>query len=148
MSKTALPAPLDSPSYWRRLLATCHPDKPDGDHDLFIFLGGLREHVEGCTSLSDRGHQARADRLGRFRRGCRGVQQMGAGVAPVQRFEPLEAPGALPRVSTGELRTELVGDQLSSLLGYVRSDGERLNSEDRLRLAQATALLVDAERVE
>jgi hypothetical protein len=51
-------------------------------------------------------------------------------------------------VSTGELRTELVGDQLSSLLGYVRSAGERLNSEDRLRLAQATALLVDAERVE
>jgi hypothetical protein len=46
MSKTALPAPLDSPSYWRRLLATCHPDKPDGDHDLFIFLEGLREHVE------------------------------------------------------------------------------------------------------
>jgi hypothetical protein len=54
MSKMALPAPLDSPSYWRRLLATCHPDKPDGDHDLFIFLEGLREHVDGCTSLSDR----------------------------------------------------------------------------------------------
>jgi hypothetical protein len=48
MSPRTLTAPLDSPSYWRRLLATCHPDRVGGDHNLFIFLQALREHVEEC----------------------------------------------------------------------------------------------------
>jgi hypothetical protein len=51
-------------------------------------------------------------------------------------------------MSTEQLRSELVHEQLSALLGYVRSAGERLNAQDRLRLARATALLVDAARLE
>ena len=51
MSRTALPVPLTDASYWRRLLATCHPDKDGGDPELFLFLTGLREHVEGCSVL-------------------------------------------------------------------------------------------------
>jgi hypothetical protein len=48
MSRTAVPARLDDNSYWRRLLATCHPDRNNGDHELFLFLTALREHVESC----------------------------------------------------------------------------------------------------
>jgi hypothetical protein len=39
---------LDDRSYWRRLLATVHPDRNDGDRELFVFLTALREHVEEC----------------------------------------------------------------------------------------------------
>jgi len=42
---------LTDASYWRRLLATCHPDKDGGDAELFLFLTGLKEHVEGCAVL-------------------------------------------------------------------------------------------------
>jgi hypothetical protein len=48
VSRTVVPARLDDNSYWRRLLATCHPDRTGGDHDLFLFLQGLREYVEEC----------------------------------------------------------------------------------------------------
>jgi hypothetical protein len=50
--------------------------------------------------------------------------------------------------NAGELRVELITEQMTSLLGHVRSAGERLTAQDRLQLAQATALLVDASRVE
>jgi hypothetical protein len=74
LSRTAPPAPLTDGRYWRRLLATCHPDKPGGDHDLFVFLQGLREHVEGCLNPSDRGCGTyTADRGGRADR--RGSEQ-------------------------------------------------------------------------
>jgi hypothetical protein len=45
--RTQAPASLDSPSYWRRLLATVHPDR-GGDHELFLFLQALKEHVGEC----------------------------------------------------------------------------------------------------
>jgi hypothetical protein len=51
-------------------------------------------------------------------------------------------------MQTGQLRSELITAQLQSLLGYVRSSGERLTSEDRLHLAQATTLLTDSARLE
>jgi hypothetical protein len=46
------------------------------------------------------------------------------------------------------LRTELLQEQLQSLLGFVRGAGEELNAQDRLHLARATALLVDSSRIE
>jgi hypothetical protein len=48
MSNTATPATLTDGRYWRRLLAVVHPDRNDGEGDLFLFLQGLREHVEEC----------------------------------------------------------------------------------------------------
>lgn len=61
MSRTSVPARLDDRSYWKRLLATCHPDKTGGDHELFLFLQGLREHVEGCCEgASPRSYEARS----------------------------------------------------------------------------------------
>ncbi len=39
--KTATPAPLDSPSYWRRLKACVHPDREGGSEELFVFLCAL-----------------------------------------------------------------------------------------------------------
>jgi hypothetical protein len=42
---------LDNRSYWRRLLATVHPDRDDGDAELFVFLTALKEHVEQCTAV-------------------------------------------------------------------------------------------------
>jgi hypothetical protein len=51
-------------------------------------------------------------------------------------------------MQTGQLRSELITAQLQSLLGFVRSAEERLNDQDRLRLAQATTLLVDSARLE
>jgi hypothetical protein len=64
MSRT-LTAPLDSSSYWRRLLATCLPDREGGAHDLFVLLSALREHVEECgreglSSKVPRGHDLRS----------------------------------------------------------------------------------------
>jgi hypothetical protein len=47
--RTATPAQLTDKSYWRRLLATCHPDKDEGDHELFLQLPAAREYVEGCA---------------------------------------------------------------------------------------------------
>jgi hypothetical protein len=38
------------------LLATVHPDRDEGDAELFVFLQALREHVEGCL---DGGSQRR-----------------------------------------------------------------------------------------
>jgi hypothetical protein len=64
MTRTSLPVPLTDGRYWRRLLATCHADKPDGDHELFVFLQGLREHVEECLSQTDRGRYTPEDRGG------------------------------------------------------------------------------------
>jgi hypothetical protein len=49
---------------------------------------------------------------------------------------------------TAGITPELVTEQLSALLGYVRSAGERLNAQDRLRLSRATVLLLDASRLE
>src|SRR3954453_22982387 len=46
-----LTRPLDDASYWRRLLATVHPDRDGGDAELFVFLTGLKEHVEGCRAV-------------------------------------------------------------------------------------------------
>jgi hypothetical protein len=46
MPRTQTPAPLTSPSYWRRLMATVHPDRDGGDHELFVFLTALREYVQ------------------------------------------------------------------------------------------------------
>jgi hypothetical protein len=43
---------LDDGRYWRRLLATLHPDSDAGDQELFVFLTALREHVEGCHGTS------------------------------------------------------------------------------------------------
>jgi hypothetical protein len=40
---------------WRKLLARTHPDA-GGSHELFIWTGALREHVEECLNPSDRGH--------------------------------------------------------------------------------------------
>ena len=40
---------MDSPSYWRKLMAVTHPDRGHGDHELFVFLTALREQVEGCS---------------------------------------------------------------------------------------------------
>jgi hypothetical protein len=39
---------LDDRTYWRRLLATVHPDRDGGDAELFVFLSALREHVASC----------------------------------------------------------------------------------------------------
>jgi len=50
MPRTLAPAPLDSASYWRRLLAAVHPDRNGGDGDLFIFATALEEHVRGCLA--------------------------------------------------------------------------------------------------
>ena len=47
--RSQAPAPLDSPSYWRKLMAVTHPDRGHGDHELFVFLTALREQVEGCS---------------------------------------------------------------------------------------------------
>jgi hypothetical protein len=43
--RTATPAPTDR-SMWRRLLRQAHPDG-GGDHDLFIWVRELYEHVSG-----------------------------------------------------------------------------------------------------
>lgn len=50
MSPRTLTRPLDDHSYWRRLLATVHPDRDEGDHELFVFLTAVREYVEGCIN--------------------------------------------------------------------------------------------------
>jgi hypothetical protein len=69
---------LDSPSpvYWRKLIAIAHPDRATGDHELFVFLTALREHVQGCIGHyvaelnshsrcreSNGGHDDRNDRI-------------------------------------------------------------------------------------
>jgi hypothetical protein len=69
MTRTGPPAPLTDGRYWRRLLATCHPDKPGGDHDLFVFLQGLREHVQECLSLSEAEGSAGPSASARHREG-------------------------------------------------------------------------------
>src|SRR3954469_15861321 len=51
MSPRTLTRPLDDASYWRRLLATVHPDRDGGDAELFVFLTALKEHVEGCRAV-------------------------------------------------------------------------------------------------
>ncbi len=51
IARTQTPAPLTSASYWRRLLATVHPDRDQGDEELFVFLQALREHVEECGGV-------------------------------------------------------------------------------------------------
>lgn len=43
--RTLAPSPFD-PALWRRLLALAHPDRA-GDHDLFVWVQGLREYVAG-----------------------------------------------------------------------------------------------------
>jgi hypothetical protein len=48
-SRTTPLVALDDRTYWRRLLATVHPDRDHGDHELFVFLTALRKHVEGCA---------------------------------------------------------------------------------------------------
>jgi hypothetical protein len=48
MPRTTPLVALDDRTYWRRLLATVHPDRDHGDHELFVFLTALREHVEVC----------------------------------------------------------------------------------------------------
>src|SRR5215212_9876955 len=50
MSRIASAPALDK-TMWRKLFARCHPDA-GGDHELFVFLSALREHVEGCESGS------------------------------------------------------------------------------------------------
>ena len=45
MAHTPAPAPDDA-SLWRRALARAHPDA-GGQHDLFIWLGSVRDHVLG-----------------------------------------------------------------------------------------------------
>jgi len=57
MPRSSTPAPLDDRSYWRRLLASVHPDR-GGEHELFLFLTALREHVEGCSRQRDGIHPA------------------------------------------------------------------------------------------
>src|SRR4051812_33599111 len=61
MSPRTLTRPLDDASYWRRLLATVHPDRDHGDEELFVFLTALKEHVVHCTTveLSRRSHGQR-----------------------------------------------------------------------------------------
>src|SRR3954470_17931102 len=49
--RTAPLVALDDRTYWRRLLATVHPDRDNGDSELFVWLTALREHVEGCAQL-------------------------------------------------------------------------------------------------
>jgi hypothetical protein len=39
---------LTDRSYWRRLMATAHPDRNGGDGELFVFCTALRVHVEEC----------------------------------------------------------------------------------------------------
>jgi hypothetical protein len=51
MSGRTLTRPLDDHRYWRRLMATVHPDRDGGDAELFVFLTALREHVEECTHV-------------------------------------------------------------------------------------------------
>ena len=69
MSPRTCTAALDDRSYWRRLLATVHPDREDGAHELFVFLSALREHVEECGGgsvsklHSSRRREADGDRL-------------------------------------------------------------------------------------
>lgn len=46
------PEPLSDKSYWRRLLATVHPDRDGGDGELFVFLQALKEHIDGCIGHS------------------------------------------------------------------------------------------------
>jgi hypothetical protein len=47
--RTQPPAPLtDASSYWRRLKAAVHPDRDAGDHELYVFLTALEEHVARC----------------------------------------------------------------------------------------------------
>jgi hypothetical protein len=48
--RTQTRAPLDDRSYWRRLKAAVHPDREAGDHDLFVFLAALEEHVRSCLN--------------------------------------------------------------------------------------------------
>jgi hypothetical protein len=45
--RTATAPPTDR-DHWRRLLRLCHPDQ-GGDHDLFIWVTNLKEHVAGDT---------------------------------------------------------------------------------------------------
>src|SRR3954453_13302428 len=51
MTPRTLTRPLDDASYWRRLLATVHPDRDGGDAELFVFFTALKEHVEGCRAV-------------------------------------------------------------------------------------------------
>lgn len=48
--RTQAPVPLDDRSYWRRLKAAAHPDRNGGDHDLFVFVSALEEHVRECLA--------------------------------------------------------------------------------------------------
>lgn len=45
MSRTLTALPTDR-GYWRKLLRVVHPDH-SGDHDLFVWVTALREHVAG-----------------------------------------------------------------------------------------------------
>jgi len=61
---------LKDRSYWRRLLATVHPDR-GGDHELFVFLQALKEHVEECaggsvSKLCSSRHRDRSDKQDRI----------------------------------------------------------------------------------
>jgi hypothetical protein len=44
-------AALNDRSFWRRLLAVAHPDRNGGDHELFVFLTALQEHILECATL-------------------------------------------------------------------------------------------------
>lgn len=46
MTRTPRLPPTDK-GMWRKVLALAHPDSPDGDHNTFIWVTALREHVTG-----------------------------------------------------------------------------------------------------
>src|SRR3954466_11623508 len=51
MTPRTLTRSLDDRSFWRRILVIAHPDRNDGDGELFLFLTALREHVQACTTV-------------------------------------------------------------------------------------------------
>ena len=69
MTPHTLTAPPTDRGYWRRLLAAVHPDR-HGDHDLFIWVQGLHDHVAG-----DRLEPVVDGRPGRARRSPRAASQ-------------------------------------------------------------------------
>jgi hypothetical protein len=129
--------PLNDGRYWRKLMASVHPDRDHGDEELFKFLQSLREYVEGCMDAS-RGVCANANHDSHFATASN--RHRGADFATPDRIPYDPALGAEEEFLTLTLRALSIGQReeepyqslLRLLLGYAPTDhGRRADKQAR-----------------